>query len=239
MNVNKKTLMLSALLLAHSTASFAGEPHTNNMFGTWTAVTFQGDLKSVSPNLEKVKWEIMNQTRTRDDSAKGLRFTENVLFSQIGYQVTSNASFWGGYVRNWIDPLNKPSFKESRPYQDFLWKQTLGSDLQLMLRTRVEQRINEKSGNVGVRPRQLIQFSHPIPFVNGLSAYLGDEVLFYANKNSFGKRGFSENRIFTGLSYQFTNKIGADLGYMGQYVDDKTDMNLFTHNLQSNIRFKF
>lgn len=34
------------------------------------------------------------------------------------------------------------------------------------------------------------------------------------NENKFGKKGFSENRVFSGLSYQVTKKAGVDLGYM-------------------------
>ena len=63
--------------------------------------------------------------------------------------------------------------------------------------------------------------------------------MFYVNKNVFGKQGFSENRIFSGLSYQITHQIGVDLGYMGQYIDTKSGPNIFTHNLQANIGFKF
>jgi hypothetical protein len=236
MSMIKKTLILSTLLFAHSTASYA--TGTNDMFGVWGSVILQGSLKSLSPDLDKIKWQVMNQTRTRDDSSQGSRFSENLLFSQVGYQFTPNASLWVGYVHDWIDPLNKPSYQENRPYQDFLWNQTLGG-FNLMARTRLEERINQTTGNVGYRPRQLLQISHPLPFLDGLSAYLGDEVFFYVNQNNFGKRGFSENRVLSGLSYQFTPKISMDLGYLGQYVDNKTGNNLFTHNLQANFRYTF
>lgn len=59
----------------------------------------------------------------REDSPKGTRFTESLLFSQAGYQLNSNASFWVGYVHDWIHPLDKASYQESRPYEDFLWNQ--------------------------------------------------------------------------------------------------------------------
>jgi hypothetical protein len=239
MIISKNTLILGTLLLAHSTASFAGGPGTDDMFGVWGSVILQGDLKLVSPSLDKVKWQIMNQTRTRDDSPQGSRFSENLLFSQVGYQFNPNGSLWVGYVHDWIDPLNKPSYQESRPYEDFLWNQALGGDFKLLARTRLEERINQTTGNVGIRPRQLIQISHPLPFLDGLSAYVGDEVFFYVNQNNFGKQGFSENRVLSGLSYQFTPKIGVDLGYLGQYVDNKTGNNLFTHNLQANFRYVF
>jgi hypothetical protein len=49
----------------------------------------------------------MNQTRTRDDSDQGTRFTENLLFTQIGYQLNKHASIWLGYVHDWIAPLNR------------------------------------------------------------------------------------------------------------------------------------
>jgi opacity protein-like surface antigen len=59
------------------------------------------------------------------------------------------------------------------------------------------------------------------------------------NQNHWGKQGFSENRIMSGLSYQMTPHVGMDLGYLGQYVDNLTGNNLFTHNIQVNFRYKF
>jgi hypothetical protein len=244
MNPNKTFVMLSALFLAQPISSFAGGPNTLDEFGIWGSLTLQGDFGVLSPSLNKFKWSVMNQTRTRDDSPKGTRETENLLFSQVGYQATDNASFWLGYVHDWINTsLDKPVYQESRPYQDFLWNQKIGGGFSLMARTRMEERINQASNigpqNTGYRARQLLQISHPIPFVNGLSAYVGDEVLGYVNRNAWGKQGFSENRVLAGLSYQFTPKLGADLGYLGQYVDNLTGNNLFTHNIQANIRYKF
>jgi len=92
---------------------------------------------------------------------------------------------------------------------------------------------------LGIVPDNYLKISHPLPLMHGLSAYVGDEILFYMNQNSFGKKGFSENRIFSGLSYQVTKKMGVDLGYMGQYVDTISGKNLFTHNIQVILRHKF
>ncbi|MFA5924885.1 MAG: DUF2490 domain-containing protein [Methylococcaceae bacterium] len=238
MNKIKNALVLSALLLAKTIPSFAVDQGTGNFFGVWGSVTLQGDFKSLSPGLDKFKWQIMNQSRTRDDSPQGSRFTENLLFSQVGYQLNDNASLALGYVHDWIHPLDKTAYQESRPYQDFVWNQNIG-DFKLLSRTRMEERINQTTGNTGYRPRQLLQISHPLPFMEGLSAYVGDEVFFYLNQNKFGKQGFSENRVLAGLSYQFTPQFGTDLGYLGQYVDNISGNNLFTHNLQANLRYKF
>jgi len=43
----------------------------------------------------------------------------------------------------------------------------------------------------------------------------------------------------SGLSYQVTDHFGLDLGYSGQYIDTTTRNNLFTHNMQVNLRYKF
>jgi len=231
-----RRVILSTLLLAPPISGIAAG--VNNMFGVWGSITLQGDFKAVSPKLEKFNWFIMNQTRTRDDSTKGSRFTENILFSQVGYKFNQHASLWLGYAHDWINPLDKPSLEENRAYQDFIWKQSFG-DYKLISRTRMDERFLQGSNEAGYRPRQMLILKHPLPFLDGLSAYIGDEVLFYLTKNVFGKQGFSENRIFTGLTYQFPQHVRLDLGYMGQYVDTKSGDNLFTHNLQANIGYKF
>ena len=53
---------------------------------------------------------------------------------------------------------------------------------------------NPDTRGTGYRARQLVQFSHPLPFMQGLSVYAGDEIMFYLNQNHFGKQGFTENR---------------------------------------------
>jgi len=223
-------------LLAIPVSGFAAG--VNNMFGFWGSVTLQGDFKALSPKLDKFNWLIMNQTRTRDDSPQGSRFSENLLFAQVGYNFNEHASLWMGYTHDSLDPLDKPFAQENRSYQDFIWKQSFG-DFNFISRTRMDERFLEGTNDAGYRPRQLLMVKYPMPFMDDLSAYVGDEIMFYVNKNVFGKQGFSENRIFSGLSYQITHQIGVDLGYMGQYIDTKSGPNIFTHNLQANIGFKF
>jgi len=236
MKQTQKTLLLTGLLFAQASSCFAIP--TTDMFGSWNALTLQGDFKALSPDLDKVKWLVTNQARTRDDSAKNSRLSENLLFAQVGYQVNPNVSFWLGYAHEWLHPLNKSAYQENRAYQDFVWNETTG-DFKWISRTRMEERVNATTGDVGYRPRQLLQVNYSLGFVEGLSAYVGDEVFFYVNKNKFGKKGFTENYIFSGLSYQASEHIGADLGYMGQYIDNIKGNNLFTHNVQFNLRYQF
>jgi hypothetical protein len=208
------------------------------MYGGWGSIILKGDLKSLSPKAEKIHWLVMNQTRTRGEHTNDSKFTENLLFGQIGYDVNKNLSVWLGYTHEWGDPLNKPSFRENRVYQDIVWKHDFG-DYKLISRTRLDERFLESSSEKGYRPRQLINFSQPLPFGSNLSAYIGDEILFYLNDSAFGKKGFSENRIFTGISKQITSEIKLDIGYLGQYINTKSGDNIFTHNLQLNIAYSF
>jgi len=227
-----------ALLLLLSLTSSAQAQTTNNMFGFWGSVTLKGDFKAITHKLNNFHWQIMNQARTRDDSSKGSRLSENLFLSQAGYQFNQHASIWIGYGHDWLHPLNKMAFQESRVYEHFVWKQNL-QDFKFLSRTRMDQRINQSTGNTGYRAREFLKISHPLPFAQGFSAYAGDEVLFYLNKNNFGKQGFSENRVMAGLSYQMNKSTGFNLGYLGQYVSTKHGSNLFTHNLQANISYKF
>ena len=228
------SIILISLLIHSIPCTAAGQ---RDIFGIWGSVTLRGNLNSISPKFNKFKWSIMNQTRTRDDSSRGSRFFQDLLFGQMGYQLNNNASVWVGYAHTWTSPLNKTSFEESRPYQDFVWNQKIKT-FTVVSRSRMEQRIREATGNVGYRARQFLKISHPLPVVNNLSVYIGDEVLFYMNENKFGKKGFSENRVFSGLSYQATENINVGLGYMGQYVDTISGKNIFTHNIEVNLGYK-
>lgn len=212
---------------------------TNDMSGTWNSVTLSGNFDKLSDDLKNFRWLVMNQARTRGDSSDGQRFSENLLFGQVGYNINQNASVWLGYTHDWIHPLDKLAYQESRPYQDFLWNSNFDK-LHFMARTRLEQRIRQDTGDTGVRLRQLFQVSYPLEFIdNKLSVYAGEEMMGYFNSNSFGRTGFSENRALGGFSYQMTKQLGADLGYMGQYIYNKTGNNVFTHNVQFNLRYQF
>lgn len=106
MNPIKKTILLSGLLLVQPLFCVAAS--TTDVLGSWNALILQGDFKAFSPDLDKVKWLVMNQARTRDDSAKGSRMSENLLFAQVGYQVNLNVSFWLGYAHGWKSGSMQP-----------------------------------------------------------------------------------------------------------------------------------
>ena len=212
---------------------------TNEIAGTRNAVTFSGQLDSISPRLKSFRWQIMNQTRTRDDSSQGMRLTDNLLSGQIGYAFDPNISISIGYLHAWIHPLDKLSYQENRPYEDFLWSYTRGN-LKFISRSRLEQRIRIDNNVLGLRVRELMQVTYSLGFIDkDLTAYLGDELLGYLNSNTFGHTGFNENRALVGFNYKLTKEISIDLGYVGQYIPTQTAQVLLIHNVQFNLGYKF
>jgi len=213
---------------------------TDDMGGTWSSLTLSGSLQALSANLADFRWLVMDQARTRDDNPDGMRLSENLAFAQLGYALNQHASIWLGYVHDWGHPLGKTSYQESRPYQDFLWNSTVDV-WRFTSRTRLEERVRQDTGDLGIRLRQLLQVSYPLAWLDDkLSVYVGDETLWYLNGNDFGRNGFSENRALGGVSYQFSQALGADLGYLGQYVYSLPGLdNVFTHNVQFNLRYQF
>ncbi len=235
MILNKQLIFVGLLL---TSVVLPVHAKTNDMFGVWGGVSIKGGFTALNPQWDKFHWHVFNQSRTRDDSARGSRLSENLLMGQIGYSLNQHASVWVGYAHDWLHPLQGPASQESRVYEDLLWKQSVNG-FKFVSRTRMDERINQRTGNDAFRARQLFKLSHAVPGVKGLSFYAGDEVLFYLDKNAFGKQGFSENRVFSGVNYRLNAHMGVSLGYLGQYVSTKQGANLFSHNLQAHITYAF
>lgn len=211
----------------------------NTMGGTWDSLTLSGSFAHLSPSLRKFRWLVIDQNRIRDDGSGAWRLSENVLYSQLGYDINENASVWLGYIHDWIHPLNEPAFQESGPYQDLLFTFP-AFDLTLDIRTRFEERINETTGDVGVRVWQLLLVHLPLVSIDPkLSLYFGDDILGYLNSSSFGADGFNENRAIMGVNYEFTPAFDVDFGYLGQYLLNKNANAIFTHNIFANVRYRF
>ncbi len=74
----------------------ANADSTQNVFGTWNWITLSGDFGALSSDFKKYHWLLMEQVRTRDDSSKGTRFSENLIWAQLGYDIHRYASIWIG-----------------------------------------------------------------------------------------------------------------------------------------------
>ena len=211
----------------------------DSMAGNWSSLTLSGNLGAFSPRLQEFRWLLMNQTRLRDDNPDAWRLYEDLLRSQLGYTVNPYASVWLGYVHEWHHQLGKAAFQESRPYGALQFDFPVAG-FKAQSRTRLEQRINQVTGNVGIRLRQAFKLRLPLELVDPkLSVFVGDEVLGYLNTNTFGRTGFSENRALAGFSLQLTRVLDVDLGYLGQTQWKIGGDMVFTNNVYANVNCRF
>ncbi|TRX00227.1 DUF2490 domain-containing protein [Candidatus Methylobacter oryzae] len=228
-------VLLAGSLLG--TAAQAGS--VENMAGNWSSLTLSGSLRAISPKFHQFRWILINQTRLRDDNPSAWRLNEDQFYAQMGYSVNSYTSVWLGYVHDWHHSLGKTAYHESRPYQDLLFDFPVAR-FKAKIRTRLEERVNQATGNVGIRLRQMATLQLPLVFIDPkLSLYAGDEVLCHLNANSFGATGFSENRAMAGFSFQFNRRLGMDLGYLGQTIQETGGDIVLTHNVNANLSYRF
>jgi len=210
-----------------------------NMAGSWSSLTLSGKLGDFSPRLRGFRWTLINQTRLRDDNPAAWRLNEDQFYAQMGFSVNSYTSVWLGYVHDWHHSLGKTAYRESRPYQDLVFDFPVAR-FTAKIRTRLEERVNQSTGNVGIRLRQMSSLQFHLAFIDPkLSLYVGDEVLCHLNANSFGATGFSENRAMAGFSFQLNRQLGMDLGYLGQTIQETGGDIVLTHNVNANLSYRF
>ncbi len=221
-------------LLPLMTASASAYAVKEEFFG-WYSLTLAGDLEPLSPQLQRVRWIVMNQSRLGSDSSV---LRENLLFAQLGYQTTEHISLWLGYTHDSITPSIGRSFDENRIYQEFRWDSDTVAGA-FTARTRFEQRFRDPGGDLGTRFRQFFQLSWPVPGMQRLRLVGSEEVFVYMNDSSWGRSGFSENRVYAGVNVRFSKQISADLGYLNQFVSKGSSNDLLNHALFANINLHF
>lgn len=213
----------------------------NAWFG-WYGISARGRLDQVSPRLRNLEWSFLNQARLSHnpqplfkDTANKL--SESLLFIQFNYHLSDQFHVGLGYTHDWLDRFN-----ENRPYEELGLRSPESAWGRLTSRTRLEQRVNEKAtqDNVGVRLRELVDWSYPIPGLPKVSVRLYDELMWYLNSSTWRNDGFAENRAYGGLDFKLLPKLTLSLGYLNQYVrkgSSKTSQ--LNHALFTNIDVSF
>jgi hypothetical protein len=231
----KPNIFLMVVWMGVFNISFASAAEED--FYGWQSFTLAGDMRKVSPALDKVRWNVMSQTRLGN---KHKELTEYLLFAQVGYQLSDSLSVWLGYTHDWLTPLNKEEYQEHRSYQDLLWDRSVGPGL-LRLRTRFEQRFKQAVNNSDVawRIRQMIEYRWSLPFLSQTSLVISEEPFFLLNNSSWGQAGTSENRVSAMLDFKLDQHTHLGLGYLNQYLFRTDQDNQVNHTLLVNMAFNF
>jgi hypothetical protein len=178
----------------------------------------QGDLKSISPKLEKYRGWLEGHARYLDDKGG---FYKSIVRPEVGYSFAESAAVWLGYA--WIreSPKGKEDFDEHRIWQQLTWSKTL-NPIVFSIRSRLEQRFVETGSETGWRFRQFFKLEYPFPFEPRLSLLGADELFFNLNNTDWGAdSGFAQNRLFGGVGWKFDTKgrLKAEAGYLNQFID--------------------
>ncbi|SCY47260.1 DUF2490 domain-containing protein [Nitrosospira sp. Nsp13] len=222
-------------------------------FAVWGNITATGNFGAFNPNnptLAKVKWWAEGQGRFADDASK---FSQAIVRPGVGYQLTETTSIWVGYA--WTPtttPYVKNTYDEHRVWQQVLWSDKFSWG-RLTARGRLEERFvpdhigtasnpgdpSPANSTMAARYRQLIKASIPLSFAPGFSYIIQDEAFVSLNDTDWvPRRGFDQNRFFTGLGYAFTKQITGEVGYMNQYII-RRGANYMGHVLSVNLLMNF
>jgi len=155
------------------------------------------------------------QPRFTNDAS---RLGQLLLRSGVGYKLNDKTSVVVGYAYIFTDPVGPASSNEHR-----IWQQLSfnifgdGKGTTLKGRSRLEQRIFEGSGDLGVRFRQQLNLS--VPLNDKLRAVFYTEPFITFNTTNIGQRdGLNVWRNFAGLSFPISKNISLSPGYLNQYV---------------------
>ena len=191
-------------------------------FQTWGNITATGNFGFINPNNEfLVKTEVVGR-RTRAFWRQFIEIFPAIVRPGVGYQLTPTTSIWVGYA--WTPtstPYVRNTYDEHRVWQQVMWRDKFswGS---LTARSRLEERFvpnhigtasnpgdpSPANSTMAARYRQLIKASIPLSFAPGFSYIIQDEAFVSLNDTDWvPRRGFDQNRFFTGLGYAFTTKI--------------------------------
>lgn len=206
-------------------------------FQTWANVTAIGSLSAIDPSLQNFKYWLEGQGRFGNDTS---RFSQGMLRTGLGYALNPNTSLWLGYAYIPTElPFTSKHFDEHRIWQQLLWsnKYEFGT---LTSRSRFEQRYVEPGSEVGWRFRQLLKLSIPFSFAPDFSAVLANEYFVNINQTNWrADDGFDQNRVFTGVGYNFDKHIKTEIGYMNQYIRKNASPDRMSHILSVNLYLNY
>ncbi|MCB5208191.1 DUF2490 domain-containing protein [Methylovorus mays] len=180
----------------------------------WLNLTMQGSLPA-----DGWRWYAEIQPRLRENAEQ---MDSLLLRPAINYKVSKNLSVWlgYGYVRNYLDSGDIRD--EHRLWQQLLYAFEPVGSTAVSARTRLEERRVEQFEDTGYRLRQMVRITHPLGGKWGAVAW--DEVFINTNHTDWGARsGFDQNRLFLGISHEFSASVKTEWGYLNQYIRTAAD----------------
>lgn len=200
----------------------------SNDFQNWSLTTLEGNF----PN-KKFGYYLELQNRLRDKWSDQSLF---ILRPALKYNLNDSISLYQGY--DWFTTFNDEFRVEHRLWQQILVKKKFFKDLSTFMWFRLEERFLPNMDETGLRGRLRAGFRKPLFNSKKLSLDFFDEFFFNFFSNSSGPRaGFDQNWVFTGLNYQFNDKVGLQTGYLINMLNrDELELQ---HAFRTTLHFHF
>lgn len=198
-----------------------------NDFQTIDTVTLQ------MPVTEKLSVLMEGRNYVRDNWQNQLVL---MLQPSLIYQVHPNVSVAQGYAK--IFAFEPGVGSEQRLWQQVQINRVLGKEWGLSVRSRLEERFIEGVSGTGLRLREQIKLTRPLPFNKKYYVVLSNEAWINLNKQAPGTElGYQQNWAYIGLGRRFLGSSNVEVGYMPGYVYRKARPDQVNHILTVNLNY--
>lgn len=201
----------------------------------WGIVSVSGPIE---PQGQVTRWRYDGQAQWRnfDRGAGGNRY---VLRGSASLAWRENLALTVGYDFHQLDPDGAAAIDEHRLWQQLGWKALRWNWGSLALRTRLEERMVEDSDDVGLRLRQQLALTVPLPALD-LSVIASTEPFVNVNSTDYGAdSGFDRIRSYLGVRMPMTDTSALEAGYLHDYIERGGQPDALNHTALLHLRFTF
>lgn len=118
-------------------------------------------------------------------------------------------------TNNETEDVEAVTLNEYRIWEQLMWRKPFAKGF--ASRTRLEQRRAFQSNEWAVRLRERLYWTTPVS--ETLSFAINDELFLNLQDATWiASSSFDQNRLYIGIFYSFTPKIGLNISYMNQYI---------------------
>ncbi len=213
LSVKQFILSFPVLLCLVFPAGITSANSTESYDKLWSVAVVTGSLG----NDTSYKYYLEPQVRLIDTPYV---FNQLLLLAGLGIQLNNKFALFAG--PGWITTKSPQGIEsqENRLWQQLNWLMVGEPGLNIISRTRLEERSNTNSSQIAVRFRERIWARIPFRHQDTYSFSCFNEVFLNLNQPQWSSPYFFEqNRAFIGLSAQVSKSTLIDAGYLNQYIN--------------------
>jgi len=194
------------LSMTLATTSYAYQQNTKLWVGLTTTQALTAD--------GRWKYLIFSQARYVNES---LPWQSVLLEGAIGKEINKDSTIWLGYrftERNPAAGFNP----ENRLFQQYITRFAYNDKFEWIYRGRLEETQRKGQNQIALRLRNRLTFGFREPLFLRFLPMFYDEIFLQLNQTSWTPHYVvSENRLFIGGNWSYSNTSWLEIGYLNQY----------------------